>query len=122
MVEWSVQLFELDISFEKRGHIKAQALTDFITELTPMEHPSSEGREWFLYIDGASNQAGSEASIILEGSEGASNNQAEYEALLVRIRLAKELDAQVLTAKSDSKLVTGQVNGKYQVRAPQLAK
>ncbi|RDX62146.1 Gypsy retrotransposon integrase-like protein 1, partial [Mucuna pruriens] len=38
------------------------------------------------------------------------------------MRLAKELDAQVLTAKSDSKLVTGQVNREYQVRDPQLVK
>ncbi|RDX95025.1 hypothetical protein CR513_22498, partial [Mucuna pruriens] len=34
MVAWSVQLFEFDISYESRGHIKAQALTDFIVEMT----------------------------------------------------------------------------------------
>ncbi|RDX99554.1 Gypsy retrotransposon integrase-like protein 1, partial [Mucuna pruriens] len=38
----------------------------------------------------------------------ASNNQAEYEALLAEIRLTKELEAKTLTAKSDSKLITGQ--------------
>ncbi|RDX98557.1 Retrovirus-related Pol polyprotein from transposon 17.6, partial [Mucuna pruriens] len=34
MVSWSVQLLEFDISFERRGPIRAQALADFITELT----------------------------------------------------------------------------------------
>ncbi|RDX62673.1 rnhA, partial [Mucuna pruriens] len=52
----------------------------------------------------------------------ASNNQAEYEALLVGMRLAQELEAKRLIAKSDSKLMTGQVNGEYQARDPQLAK
>ncbi|RDX58270.1 Tf2-9, partial [Mucuna pruriens] len=70
----------------------------------------------------ASNQAGSGARVILEGPNGvlieqslhfefkASNNQAEYEALLAGMRLARELEAKVLIAKSDSKLVTGQNN------------
>ncbi|RDX91363.1 hypothetical protein CR513_26673, partial [Mucuna pruriens] len=53
-------------------------------------------------------------------SRSASNNQAEYEALLAGMRLARELEAKVLTAKNDSKLVTGQVNEKYQARDPQL--
>ncbi|RDX96548.1 Retrovirus-related Pol polyprotein from transposon 17.6, partial [Mucuna pruriens] len=33
MVAWSVQLSEFEISFERRGHMKAQALADFLTEL-----------------------------------------------------------------------------------------
>ncbi|RDX97626.1 hypothetical protein CR513_19581, partial [Mucuna pruriens] len=85
-------------------------------------------------MDEASNQTGSGAGVIFEGQNGvlieqslhfefkANNNQAEYEALLVRMRLAKELEAKSLTAKSDSKLITGQVNGEYQARNPQLMK
>ncbi|RDX88210.1 hypothetical protein CR513_30231, partial [Mucuna pruriens] len=38
------------------------------------------------------------------------------------MNLAKELEAQVLTAKSDSKIVMDQVNGEYQARDPQLIK
>ncbi|RDX68267.1 hypothetical protein CR513_52758, partial [Mucuna pruriens] len=116
MVTWSIQLFEFDISFERRGHKKAQTLTDFIMELTPDGQLASEGKEWFLSIDGASNQAESGTRVILEGPDGvlieqflhfefkARNNQAEYETLLVEMRLARELEAKILTAKSDSKL------------------
>ncbi|RDX82685.1 hypothetical protein CR513_36495, partial [Mucuna pruriens] len=84
---------------------------------------------WFLSVDGASNQAGSGTGVILEGPNGvlieqsphfefkANNNQAEYEALLAGMRLTKELEAKTLTAKSDSKLITGQ----YLDRATRMA-
>ncbi|RDX93904.1 Gypsy retrotransposon integrase-like protein 1, partial [Mucuna pruriens] len=92
------------------------------------------GGRWLLSVDRASNQEGSDAGIILEGLNGVlieqslhfefknNNNQAEYEALLVEMRLAKELEAKVLTTKSDSKLMNGQVNGEYQAKDPQLVK
>ncbi|RDY00732.1 rnhA, partial [Mucuna pruriens] len=51
-----------------------------------------------------------------------SNNQAKYEALFVGKRLALEIEARRLTVKSDSKLMTGQVNGEYQTKDPKLAK
>ena len=51
----------------------------------------------------------------------ASNNQAEYEALITGMLLAKEMGAQNLLAKSDSLLVTGQVTGEYQAKDPQMA-
>ncbi|RDX81360.1 Retrovirus-related Pol polyprotein from transposon 17.6, partial [Mucuna pruriens] len=132
MVAWSVQLSEFNISFERRGQIRAQALADFITELTT-EHEQLEG-EWYLFVDGSSNQIGSGAGVILEGPDGiviehslhfdfkASNNQVEYEALLAGMKLALEIKAKKLTVKSDSKLVTGQVNGEYQAKDPKLAK
>jgi len=84
-------------------------------------------------VDGSSNQQGSGAGIILEGPNGflieqalrfafkASNNQVEYEALLVGMLLAKEMGAQSLLVKSDSLLVTGQVTGEYQAKDPQMA-
>ncbi|RDY01225.1 hypothetical protein CR513_15478, partial [Mucuna pruriens] len=100
MVAWSVQLFEFDITFERRGHVKARVMVDFLIELTPSGNivvGETDGGEWYLSVDGSSNQSGS-------------------------MRLAKELEAKKLKVKSDSKLVTGQVNGEYQARDPQLVK
>jgi len=86
-----------------------------------------------LSVDGSSNQQGSGVGIVLEGPNGvlieqalrfafkASNNQAEYEALITGMLLAKEMGAQSLLAKSDSQLVTGQVTGEYQAKDPQMA-
>ncbi|RDX71780.1 Retrovirus-related Pol polyprotein from transposon 17.6, partial [Mucuna pruriens] len=107
MVVWSIQLSEFDISYENRGHIKAQALVVFITEMTTIGSVTSEDSEWFLFVDGASNQVGRGAGIILEGLNRVlieqslhfefktSNNQVEYEALLVGMNLAKELEENI---------------------------
>ncbi|RDX84749.1 Retrovirus-related Pol polyprotein from transposon 17.6, partial [Mucuna pruriens] len=134
MVAWSVQLSKFDISYKNKGYIKAQALADFIVEMTTSGSVAEEDNKWFLSVDRASNQTGSKVGVILEGPNEvlieqslhfefkASNNQAEYEALLAGMRLAKELEAKTLTAKSDSKLVTSQVNGEYQAKDPQLIK
>ncbi|RDX72393.1 rnhA, partial [Mucuna pruriens] len=124
---------EFDITFESRGKVRVQALADFLVEMTPALDKDEEG-EWFLSVDGSSNHTGSGAGVILEGPTGAfieqslhfkfraSNNQVEYEALLAGIKHAKEMGARRLTVKSDSKLITGQVNGDYQAKDPQLAK
>ncbi|PNX86818.1 gag-pol polyprotein, partial [Trifolium pratense] len=52
----------------------------------------------------------------------ASNNQAEYEALIAGMKLAKEMEVKNLRAMSDSQLVTNQVSGKFQTKEPQLIK
>ncbi|RDX96111.1 Retrovirus-related Pol polyprotein from transposon 17.6, partial [Mucuna pruriens] len=133
MVAWSIQLSEFDITFESRGHVKAQAMADFLVEMTPTADEDEEG-EWFLSVDGSSNHTRSGAGVIFEGPAGAfieqslqfefkaSNNQAEYEALLAGMKLAQEVGVRKLTVKSDSKLVTGQVNGDYQAKDLQLVK
>ena len=70
-----------------------------------------------LYVDGSSNRKGSGARVILEGPNDmtfecslkfnfqAINNQAEYEALMVDLRLAKEVEAKTLSIRSDSQLI-----------------
>ena len=95
-------------------------------------HQEEANFRWVLSVDGSSNQQGSSAGIILEGPNGllieqalrfafkASNNQAEYEAMIAGMLLAKGMGAQSLLAKSDSLLVTGQVTGEYQAKNPQI--
>ncbi|RDX66713.1 hypothetical protein CR513_54489, partial [Mucuna pruriens] len=93
--------------------------------MTARGSTTSEDNRWLLLVGGESNQAGSGAGIIFEGPNGvlieqslhfefkASNNQVECEALLVGMKLEKELEAKVLTMKSNSKLVTSQMNREY---------
>ncbi|MCI44992.1 gag-pol polyprotein, partial [Trifolium medium] len=52
----------------------------------------------------------------------ASNNQAEYEALIAGMNLAREMEVQELNAQSDSQLVANQVAEEFQTKDPQLAK
>lgn len=72
---------------------------------------------WNLYVDGTSNVKGSRVGIILEGPNNitleqalqfefkGSNNQVEYEALIVDLKLAKEVGAMKLMCCNDSQLV-----------------
>ena len=93
---------------------QGQVFADFVVELSSEVAQNAEGDfRWVLSVDGSSNQQGSGAGVILEGPNGvlieqslrfafkASNNQAEYEALIAGILLAKEMGARVLMAKSD---------------------
>ncbi|KAL5579951.1 hypothetical protein UlMin_012393 [Ulmus minor] len=49
------------------------------------------------------------------------NNQAEYEALLTGLRLAKEVSAYHLLIYSDSQLIVNQVNSEYQAKGEKMA-
>jgi len=134
MVRWAVELSEFDVQYESRGLIKGQIYVDFVVELSSAAtHQEGAGSRWVLSVDGSSNQQGSGGGVILEGPDGllieqalqfafkASNNQAEYEALIAGMLLAKEMGAKGLLVKSDSLLVTGQVTGEYQAKDPQMA-
>ncbi|RDX86019.1 rnhA, partial [Mucuna pruriens] len=117
-------------SFNTPGPMKRRENND---QIDPEGGREQEG-EWYLLVDGSSNHIGSGAGIVPEGPVGvlieqslhfkfkANNNQVEYEALLVGMKLAQELEAKKLTAKSDLRLVIGQINGDYQAKDPQLAR
>jgi len=87
---------------------------------------------WTLYVDGLSNPKGSGAGIILEGPGEfvleqslkfefkTSNNQAEYEALLAGLELARDMGTDSLVCHSDSQLLVRQLNGDFQVKDPLL--
>ncbi|XP_072054354.1 uncharacterized protein [Arachis hypogaea] len=104
-------------------------MADFITEMTP-GNPTPE--TWKLHVYGSSNTTSDGAGVILESQNGivieqsvryefpVSNNQAEYEALLAGLILAKEVWAKILEVCSDSQVVSSQVNGDYQIRDPLL--
>ena len=51
----------------------------------------------------------------------ASNNEAEYEALIAGLNLARELGVKNMKIHSDSQLVVNQVNGEYQAKEDNMA-
>jgi len=124
-----VKLSEFDIRYEPRGVVKSQCLADFSAELSP--HLETSAR-WVLYVDGSSNKTACGAGVVLEGpgdllieqalqfSFKATNNQAEYEAILASLNLANDLGAQEVICKSDSHLVVGQIKGEFEVKEPLL--
>ena len=89
--------------------------------------------QWTLYMDGVSNDIGSGAGMMLISPKGhkihcalhfrlrASNNEVEYEALIVGLGLAKELQAYNIRIYSDFQLVMNQVNDIYLARGNKMA-
>ena len=51
----------------------------------------------------------------------ASNNEVEYEALIVGLKLAREIKVESLEIYSDSQLVVCQVTDEYQARGEKMA-
>ncbi|XP_060970947.1 uncharacterized protein LOC115703840 [Cannabis sativa] len=96
------------------------------------ENQDYPGETWKLQVDGSSTDQSSGAGITLTTPEGqrihtairfgfpASNNEAEYEALIAGLKLAKELKARHLDIYSDSQLVVNQVLGEYMARGEKM--
>ncbi|XP_074587632.1 uncharacterized protein LOC141843477 [Curcuma longa] len=128
LVKWTVELGEYDIQYQPRTAIKAQALADFLTEI-----PEGEAEQiWKVYVDGSSNRQGSGIGVVLISPQEeeirlsirlsfrASNNEAEYEVVLVGLQAAKRMGAARVHLHSDSQLVAQQVEGNYEVRNDRL--
>ncbi|KAL0433450.1 UNVERIFIED_CONTAM: hypothetical protein Slati_2679300 [Sesamum latifolium] len=129
LVKWAVELREYDISYVPRTTIKAQALADFISEMAGMSvEDTSQDQVWLLHVDGSSTTQGSGAGIVVTSPQGedleiaikfdfkASNNEAEYEALVIGMRMAHEAGARHLLTYSGSQLIVKQVEGTYEAK------
>ncbi|GAV58457.1 RVT_3 domain-containing protein [Cephalotus follicularis] len=139
LIKWSVELGEYNVKFEARPVIKSQVLFDFVGDNTLtkcMEEDPSEIEKglWKLSIDGSSCNSGYGAGFVLTSSDGwtleyalrfrfkATNNEVEWEALIVGLTITKHLEVQKIEAFSDSQLVVGLVSGEYKTREDSMAK
>ena len=98
-----MELSDFDIEYHPRISIKGQVLVDFIVELSDVQSRAQGDTLWVLETEGPSRVVEGGADIVLQPSKGlsvaqavkfsflASNNEAKYEAVLLRLRLAKEL-------------------------------
>jgi hypothetical protein len=105
IIKWSVELGEFDLEFCPRQAIKSQILTDFVFEWieTQQPPPLEKPKQWKMYFDGSLNLEGAGAGVLFISPQGdhlkyvlqihykASNNSAEYEALIHGLRIAVSL-------------------------------
>ena len=99
-----------------------EVLADFVMEFTSIEPTKiaqlmSDLPILRLSVDGAANAQGSGAGLVLTSSYGidveyalrfgfqASNNEVEYEVVIVGLNLARSMEADQLEVCSDSQLV-----------------
>lgn len=81
-----------------------------------------------MYVDGAFQALGFGIGLLLQSQTGeqleqairlgflASNNEAEYEAILSGLNLTLALSASKLEICSDSQLVVGHIQGEYEAK------
>lgn len=108
-----------------------EALADMLYSMTGADQNSPTTA--VLSVDGAARgnpgQAG--VGIVLEAADGsihrfgeylgeATNNVAEYKALLFGMQKAAQLGIRALQVRSDSELIVKQLNGQYKVKSPHL--
>ncbi|XP_074342880.1 uncharacterized protein LOC141680595 [Apium graveolens] len=146
MLKWAIELGQFDLEYMSRTAVKGQALANFLLEfdsavdnkaLVVLQPPRNEESLeefphpwWILHVDGAVNNGGAGAGIILISPEGhhlmtaihfkfyPTNNDAEYEALINGLKVALEMGVRNLITRTDSELVVNQVNGGFQARGP----
>src|SRR5438552_13887564 len=125
--KWAVELGSFELTFQPRTAIKSQALVDFIAEWTEVQTPvvTEKLEYWTMYFDGSLMIEGAGAGIMLISLTGerlryilqiyfpASNNAAEYEALLHGLRITISLGIRRLVVHGDSELVINQVQKEY---------
>nr|GEX67472.1 reverse transcriptase domain-containing protein [Tanacetum cinerariifolium] len=112
----------------------ATRVEDVPKSLNARENLTLGPRAWRLYTDGASNNEGSRVGLILIALDDVEysyallfnffnlNNDAEYEALLAGLRIAKEMQVKDIHAFVNSKLVASQVEGSYEAKGERMIK
>ena len=134
-----------DIKYMSRTSIKGQVLADLVAKFTEPPIKELESAKnmneklvgtisryglpaWEVYVDRASNQKGSRIGLVLTSPEkviiekslrldfSATNNEAEYEVLLIGMAMVQRMGEKSVKVFSNSRLVVGQVRGEFKAK------
>jgi hypothetical protein len=134
IAKWAVEIMGETISFAPRKAIKSQVLVDFMAEWVDTQLPAApiQPELWTMFFDGSLMKTGAGTGLLFISPLGkhlryvlrlhflASNNVAEYEALVNGLRIAIELGVRRLDARGDSQLLTDQVMKNSHCRDPKM--
>jgi ribonuclease HI len=123
IAKWSVELMGETLAYAPRKAIKSQILADFVAEWTDTQlpPPQIQAECWTLYFDGSVMKTVAGAGLLFVSPLGehmryavhlhfpASNNMAEYKALLCGLKISIEIGVKRLDVRGDSRLVIDQV-------------
>ncbi|GJV66891.1 reverse transcriptase domain-containing protein [Tanacetum coccineum] len=128
VAKYAVEIGTYKISFIPINAIKGQVLADFLSDA-----PEGEAEEEYFRMPEVPPE-GSGAGLVLIGPSGleytyalrltfvSTNNEAEYEALLAGLRIARKMKVSGIEVKVDSKLVANQINGTYEATKESMIK
>jgi ribonuclease HI len=123
IAKWALELMGQNITYAPRSAIKSQVLTNFVAEWTEIQTPpaSIEHETWTMYFNSSVMKEGAGVGLVFISPLGvrmeymvrlhfpASNNTAEYEALINDLQIAVDLEIKRLEIRGDSELVVDQV-------------
>ena len=134
MARRAIELSEFDIQFRPCLTLKGQVLANFLAEIPQQEMEPDSSRWWTLNVDGTSRRMEAGLGLQLRAPTEevikqairfnflASNNEAEYEAIIAGLDLTIFVSSKKIIIRSDSQLVVGQVNREYETKDQRLAK
>jgi ribonuclease HI len=135
--KWAAELNEFTIDYVHRSSIQSQELADFIADWTPGaqgEEVTKDAKAWMVFCDGSWGTFGAGAAAILVAPSkvrtcyvarldfSCTNNIAEYEALLLRLRKLMAMGIRRAVLKTDSQVISGHVDKSSKARDPKLEK
>ncbi|VFQ97130.1 unnamed protein product, partial [Cuscuta campestris] len=139
VIKWAMVLSQYDISYQPRSSKKGQVIADFMVECTARGKPEEDGTDqerkkelWEIHSDGSCTKDDLGGGAVLTSPEGfkayhsfkftfrATNNEAEYEALIGGIQIALFMKIKHIRLKSDSKLAIGQLKGEMEAKEGRL--
>ncbi|XP_071727783.1 uncharacterized protein [Rutidosis leptorrhynchoides] len=139
---WAVELGAYQISYLSRSAVKGQVMADYLAEISGELEVINErtalklvmDETWDLFTDGASCAEGAGTGLVLASPSGeehtyalrfnfdVTNNEAEYEALLDGLNIARKMNITKLRAFTDSQLVANQFNGSFEAHDSSMQK
>jgi hypothetical protein len=135
VAKWAIELAAHTIQYKPRTTIKSQIIADFFADWGEHQYlpPTPDSTYWRMNFDGSKILGGLGASVVLTSPKGdklqyvlqmhfrASNNVAEYEALVHGLKLAKEIGIRRILYFGDSDLVVHQVSGEWDAKDANMA-
>ncbi|XP_058202642.1 uncharacterized protein LOC131317077 [Rhododendron vialii] len=141
--KWSLALMEFSFCYVPQKAVKGQALADFLVDHLCLEVSNEVGpgldamevsvKPWKLLFDGSKTQEVSGCGVIIISPEGlkielsfqfnfqCTNNQAEYEAVVIGLEILRELGAGTIEVIGDLSLVINHLAGTFKCYSKELA-
>nr|XP_034900655.1 LOW QUALITY PROTEIN: uncharacterized protein LOC118038417 [Populus alba] len=147
IARWQVLLAEYDIVYMTRKAVKGSVIADHLADhamedyeplnfdfpdedVFAIEEEKSDW--WVMYFDGAVNVCGNGAGAVIISPDkkqypisvklqfGCTNNTAEYEACILGLEAALEMNIKKIDVYGDSMLIICQVKGEWQTKEEKL--
>lgn len=115
LIKWMTELNKYNIQYHPLTVVKAQVLAEFLVKTSSLEEESL----WHIFVDKSSIAEGSGVRVLLVFPQGdevrlavqlnikAYNNEIEYEALIIKLKDAKNVRATWVVVHSDSQIMDG---------------